>query len=80
MSQHTKAHTFASRTSKRTVQSLQKSVLFTDPRRNSNFFLPPFGVLIFLQPHKPRQASNQKVYADLNWTMQLNTDDRSTNR
>ena len=35
---HTKAHTFASRRSQRTDQSLQKSVLFSDPRRNSNIF------------------------------------------
>lgn len=39
-SPHTKAHTFAIRTSNRTVQSLQKSVLFYHPRRNSNFFSP----------------------------------------
>jgi hypothetical protein len=47
---HTKAHTFASRTSPSTDQSLQKSVLFTDPKRNSFFFFPSFGVLIFLPP------------------------------
>lgn len=40
MSQHTKAHTFASHTSQHSDQSLQKSVLFTDPIRNSNFFSP----------------------------------------
>jgi hypothetical protein len=39
-SQHTKAHTFASRTSPNTNQSLQKSVLFSRPRRNSIFFSP----------------------------------------
>jgi hypothetical protein len=39
-SQHTKAHTFASRTSPNTDQSLQKSVLFSRPRRNSIFFSP----------------------------------------
>jgi hypothetical protein len=40
MSQRTKAHTFASRTSQRTDQSLQKSVLFANPNRNSIFFSP----------------------------------------
>jgi|APTNR8051073442_1049403.scaffolds.fasta_scaffold04057_4 hypothetical protein len=59
--QHTKAHTFASRTSQHTDQSLQKSVLFSNPRRNSFFFFPPFGVLIFFHPHKPRQTSNQSI-------------------
>ena len=39
-SRHTKAHTFASRTNLSTDQSLQKSVLFTVPRRNSIFFSP----------------------------------------
>jgi hypothetical protein len=39
-SQHTKAHTFASRTSPNTDQSLQKSVLFSHPRRNSIYFSP----------------------------------------
>jgi hypothetical protein len=39
-SQHTKAHTFASRTSPNRNQSLQKSVLFSRPRRNSIFFSP----------------------------------------
>ena len=38
--QHTKANTFASRTSPNTDQSLQKSVLFSHPRRNSFYFAP----------------------------------------
>jgi len=40
MSQHTKAHPFASRTSQYSDLSLQKSVLFPNQRRNSIFFLP----------------------------------------
>jgi hypothetical protein len=39
-SQHTKAHTFASCTSPNADQSLQKSVLFSHPRRNSIYFSP----------------------------------------
>lgn len=39
-SSHTKAHTFASHANQRTDQSLQKSVLFSDPKRNSILFSP----------------------------------------
>ena len=39
-SQHTKAHTFASRTCPNTNQSLQKRVLFSRPKRNSIFSSP----------------------------------------
>lgn len=39
-----------------------KRVFFSPPQEEFYFFLPPFGVLIFLQPHNPRQASNRTVY------------------
>lgn len=60
-SQHTKAHAFASRTSQRTDQSLQKSVLFADPRRNSNFFSPTlrcFNFLATAQPTTDKQSES----------------------
>jgi len=47
---HTKAHTFASRTSPSTDQSLQKSVLFGNPKRNSIFFSHP-SVFYFFATH-----------------------------
>jgi hypothetical protein len=35
-------------------------VCLTNPRRNSFFFFPPFGVLIFLPSHNPdKQAFRQ---------------------
>lgn len=53
-SRHTKAHTFASCTSQRTDHSLQKSVLFADPRRNSNFFSPTLLCFIFFATAQPK--------------------------
>jgi hypothetical protein len=53
MSRHTKAHTFTSHTSHETDQSLQKSVLFPDPRRNSNVFFPTLRCNIFFANAQP---------------------------
>ena len=50
---HTKAHTFASRTIQLTDQSLQKSVLFADPRRNSIYFSPSLRCFIFFATAQP---------------------------
>jgi len=47
MSKRTKTHTFASRTSQHSTQSLQKSVFFFYPSRNSNFISPALGCFIF---------------------------------
>jgi hypothetical protein len=58
---HTKAHTFASRTSQHADQSLQKSVLFTDPRRNSNYFSPTLRCFNFFptaQSNTDKQSDN----------------------
>ena len=52
-SQRTKAHTFASRTSQRTDQSLQKSMLFSHPRRNSNCFSPSLRCFNFFATSQP---------------------------
>jgi hypothetical protein len=52
-SRHTKAHTFASHTSQPTDQSLQKSVLFTYPRRNSIFFSPTLRCFYFFATAQP---------------------------
>ena len=60
-SQRTRAHTFASRTRQRTDQSLQKSVLFSDPRRNSNFFSPTlrcFNFFATAQPMTDKQSDS----------------------
>lgn len=54
MSRLTKAQTFASRTSQRTDQSLQKSVLFADPRRSSNFFSPTLRCFNFSATAQPK--------------------------
>ena len=51
---HTKAHTFASRTSPSTDQSLQKSVLFASPKRNSFFSSHP-SVFYFFATHSRHQ-------------------------
>ena len=51
---HTKAHTFASRTSPSTNQSLQKSVLFASPKRNSFFSSHP-SVFYFFATHNRHQ-------------------------
>jgi hypothetical protein len=63
---HTKAHTFASRTSPSTDQSLQKSVLFTDPKRNSIFFLPSLRCFNFFATHsrhdKTAKPTSDKDY------------------
>lgn len=60
-SQHTKAHTFASRTSQYSDQSLQKSVLFADPRRNSIYFSPTllcFNFFATAQPKWDKQSNS----------------------
>ena len=60
-SRHTKTHKFASRTGQRTDQSLQKSVLFSDPRRNSNFFSPTlrcFNFFATAQPTTDKQSES----------------------
>jgi len=51
---HAKAHTFASRTSPSTDQSLQKSVLFASPIRNSFFSSLP-SVFYFFATHNRHQ-------------------------
>lgn len=79
-SQHTKAHTFASSTSQRTDQSLQKSVLYADPRRNSNFFSPTlrcFNFLATAQPTTDKQSDSllQTLtgQCNLTWTTEART-------
>jgi hypothetical protein len=52
-SHHTKAHTFTSRTSQHTDQSLQKSVLFSHLRTNSIIFSPTFRCFNFLANTQP---------------------------
>jgi hypothetical protein len=52
-SQLTKTHTFASRTSQYSDQSLQKSVLFSNPRRNLIIFSPTLRSFIFFTTAKP---------------------------
>ena len=63
---HTKAHTFASRTSPSSDQSLQKSVLFTDPKRNSFFFLPTLRCFNYFASHsrhdKTAKPTSDKDY------------------
>lgn len=59
--QHTKAHTFASRTSPNTDQSLQKSVLFSHPRRNSIYFSPALRCFNFFAT---AQQPTTDVYSD----------------
>jgi len=56
MSIHTKAHTFVSHTSQRTDQSLQKSVLFSNPRKLKNKKFPSLLKNKTSQPHSPRQT------------------------
>ena len=53
---NTKAHTFASRTSPSTDQSLQKSVLFASPKRNSFFSSLP-SVFYFFATHYRHKSS-----------------------
>jgi len=72
---HTKAHTFASRTSPSTVQSLQKSVLFGNPKRNSIFFSHP-SVFYFFATHNLQKNScteTAKTFTDSDLTI---TEDR----
>lgn len=60
-SQRTKAHTFARRTSQLTNQSLQKSVLFADPRRNSNFFSPTLRCFNFFATSQPTTDKQSEI-------------------
>jgi len=53
---NTKAHTFASRTSPSKDQSLQKSVLFANPKRNSFFSSLP-SVFYFFATHSRHKNS-----------------------
>jgi len=53
---HTKAHTFASRARPSTDQSLQKSVLFSSPKRNSFFSSLP-SVFYFFATHNRHKNS-----------------------
>ena len=48
-----KSYTFASHTSQRKDQSLQKSVLFADPRRNSIYFSPTLRCFYFFATAQP---------------------------
>lgn len=62
-SQHTKAHTFASRTSPSQAQSMQKSVLFGNPERNSIFFSHPSVFYFFAnsrQTDQPEKYEKEK--------------------
>jgi hypothetical protein len=72
---HTKAHTFASRTSPSTDQSLQKSVLFGNPKRNSIFFSHPSVFYFFAthSRHKNSWSETAKTYTGQDLTM---TEDR----
>ena len=79
-SRHTKAHTFASRTSQVTDQSLQKSVLFSYPRRNSNFFSPTLRCFYFFAAAQPKtdKQSNSLLQTltgqrNLTWTTEART-------
>ena len=81
-SQRTKAHTFASRTSQRTAQSLQKSVLFSHPRGNSNYFSPTlrcFNFFATAQPTTDNQSDSllQTLTGQCNLT--LTTEARTAN-
>jgi hypothetical protein len=70
---HTKAHTFASRTSPSTDQSLQKSVLFGNPKRNSIFFSHP-SVFYFFATHSRHKNSctvTAKNYTGQGLTMKV---------
>lgn len=72
---HTKAHTFASHTSPSTDQSLQKSVLFASPKRNSFFSSRPL-VFYFFATHNRHQNSwteTAKAFTNKDLTM---TEDR----
>jgi hypothetical protein len=69
--QHTKAHTFISRTSPSTDQNLQKSVLFASPERNS-FFSSLTSVFYFFATHNRHKNSlteTAKTYTGLGLTM-----------
>ena len=60
-SQHTEAHTFASRTSQNSDQSLQKSVFFADPGRNSIYFSPTLlSVNFFAIVSTPKKQTVEK--------------------
>jgi hypothetical protein len=70
---HTKAHTFASPTSPSTDQSLQKSVLFGNPKRNSIFFSHPLVFYFFatLNRHKSSLTMTAKTLTDRDFTMTM---------
>src|SRR3990172_1381580 len=79
-SQRTKAHTFASPTSQRTDQSLQKSVLFSRPRRNSNFFSPTLRCFNFFataqsttDKHSDSLLQTISGQNNLTWTTEART-------
>jgi hypothetical protein len=71
ISLHTKAHTFASRTSPSTDQSLQKSVLFASPKRNSFFSSLPSVFYFFAthNRHKSNWTETAKIYSGQGLTM-----------
>jgi len=64
-------HTFASRTSPSTDQSLQKSVLFGNPKRNSNFFSHPSVFYFFTtyNRHVNSWTEATKTFTDSNLTL-----------
>jgi len=69
----TKAHTFASRTSPSTDQSLQKSVLFGNQKRNLIFFSHP-SVFYFFATHNRHinswtEAAKTFTHSDLTMTV-----------
>jgi hypothetical protein len=68
---HTKAHTFASRTSPSTDQSLQKSVLFGNQKRNSIIFSHPSVFYFFAthSRHKNSWTETAKTYTEQGLTM-----------
>jgi hypothetical protein len=74
-SQPTGVSTFASRTSPSTDQSLQKSVLFGNPKRNSIFYSHPSVFYFFAthSRHKNSWTETAKTYTGQGLTM---TEDR----
>lgn len=82
-SQHTKAHTFACRTSQRTDQSLQKSVLFADPRKNSIYSsstLRCFNFFATAQPTTDKHSESLLQTLTGQWNLTRTTEARTANK
>jgi hypothetical protein len=81
-SHHTKAHTFASRTSHSTKQSLQKSMLLSNRRRNSIFFSPSlrcFNFFATAQTTTDRQSDNLLLPLTGQYNLTRTTEARTAN-